>query len=137
MEIIGLSNEELLPRMSRDFLVKFSDPEAAKNGQQALEKFRMIKDGEKVFEVDNRGNSLFVELVYPNNLDDSMDISNGSVTVKNFKKYVSFVAIKNGEHDGTGYLLSNNGHISGNTIPLTNVYEIIKESCLSLEPLSK
>ncbi len=93
---------EILPRMSRDFLITYSNNEDAAIATSLLESFTMEKDGEKIFEVDNRGTSLFVELVYPNPLEDNMAISNGIVTVNNFKKYLSFVAIKNGEHDPIG-----------------------------------
>jgi hypothetical protein len=133
MDSIGLKNVVTLPRMSRDFLMKFSDSESAAQAQYLLESFKMITDGEKIFEVDNRGTSLFVELVYPNDLDENMSISNKDIIVNGFKKFVSFVAIKNGEHDPIGYLLSNNGLVPG-TIPLTDVYEILKESCLQTIP---
>jgi hypothetical protein len=133
MKRIGIEDyTELLPRMSRDFLVKFATPEAAQKASQQLASFEMTKDGEKIFEVDNRGNSLFVELVYPNDMDDQMSITNGQLTAEAFKQFVSFVAIKNGEHDGTGYLLSNNGLQHG-TIPLTQVYDILKNTCLKEE----
>lgn len=131
MEAIGLQHyKELLPRMSRDFLIEFGNQLHADEATQLLRSFTMTKDGEKIFEVDNRGSSVFVELVYPNAIDDTMSITNGSITVGSFKKYLSFVAIKNGEHDGTGYLLSNNGLATGTTMPLTGVYDILKDSCL-------
>jgi hypothetical protein len=135
MQSVGITDyTELLPRMSRDFLVKFSSETAAEKATHLLESFVMDKDGEKIFEVDNRGKSLFVELIYPNDMDDSMGIGNGTIAASNFKKYLAFVSIKNGEHDGTGYLLSNNGLQHG-TIPLTQVYDILKSSCLKKEDL--
>ena len=50
--------------------------------------------------------------------------------LKNFKKYVSFVAIKNGEHNSTGYLVDTSTYSNKeNQIPLKSVfYRIV--SCL-------
>lgn len=130
LQKIGLDNyTEVLPRMSRDFLIKFATIDEASVAAKQLESFTMSKDGETIFEVDNRGTSLFVELIYPNDIDGEMTITNGQGTVDGFKQYLSFVAIKNGEHDGVGYLLSNNGNIP-RRIPLTEVCGILENSCL-------
>jgi hypothetical protein len=129
LQQIGLvAYQEVLPRMSRDFLIKFSTSDEALQAARQLRSFTMTKDGERIFEVDNRGKSLFVELVYPNEIDDRMSITNGSITVDRFKNFLSFVAIKNGEHDGIGYLLSNNGIVREDRIALTKVYSILQES---------
>jgi len=109
MKKIGVTNHtRLLPRMSRDFLVEFTNEQEAASAEQALNGYRAASDNMAMFAVDNRGTSLFVELVYPNNIDDNFDIVSGEGTIiSNFKQYVAFVAIKNGEHNGTGYVLSN------------------------------
>lgn len=133
MQKIGITHyTEILPRMSRDFLVQFESEEAAANAATHLLSFSMQTDGQKIFETDNRGKSLFVELVYSNEVTHSMAISNGSITLEDFKHYVSFVAIKNGEHDGTGYLLSNT-QLEHKTMPLTEVHHLLKQSCLDRE----
>lgn len=133
---IGLENyNEILPRMSRDFLIEFKTERDAGDAAKLLDSFRMQQDNERIFETDNRGKSLFVELVYPNDLAAGMAISNGEIVVPDFKNYVAFVAIKNGEHDGTGYLLSNNG-VKPETIPLTEVYHILKQSCFENEGIA-
>jgi hypothetical protein len=63
-----------------------------------------------------------------------MTVTNGTnITIDHFKKTVSFVAIKNGEHHGTGYLLSNT-NISNGTIPLTDIYHIVKDTVLNPMP---
>jgi len=46
-------------------------------------------------------------------------------TVNSFADHVSFVAIKNGEHHGDGYLITNFPHTIDKSIPLTSVRDII------------
>ena len=109
-EMIGIKNAtQILPRMSRDFLIEFENSEDTIKAEHLLNSFFVIKDNEKIFEVDNRGFSLFVELVYPNDLDDYDSIYSELTNkkIERFKSYLAFVAIKNGEHNGTGYLTSN------------------------------
>jgi len=69
----------------------------------------MKKDNEKIFNIDNRGSSLFIELVYSKDIsiEDSIYSFNDGNEIKNFKNFISFVAIKNGEHNGLGYLVAN------------------------------
>ena len=129
-ETIGIKNfSEILPRMSRDFLVKFNNENDAKNAENLLNNFYAFKDDIKVFEVDNRGASLFVELVYPNDIEDNDSIysKESNLTLEKFKSYLAFVAIKNGEHNGIGYLTSNfDLEISKNIIDLKDLKDLIK-----------
>jgi hypothetical protein len=128
---IGLTRyTQILPRMSRDFLIAFETSAEADAATQLLQSFSMKGDNQQIFEVDNRGNSLFVELVYPENLTDESTITNGTIDIEHFKQDVAFVAIKNGEHDGNGYLLCNQPMTNG-TKPLSEVYNILKRSCLN------
>jgi hypothetical protein len=63
---IGVTNyTNVVPRMSRDFLVEFNSSEEAKEAENILNEYTSLNDGGKIFEVDNRGDSLFVELSYP------------------------------------------------------------------------
>jgi hypothetical protein len=108
MRSIGvLDYKNLFPRMSRDFLVEFSDAKKASKVEDLLNSFVMNRDGDKVFKVDNRGDSLFVELIYKNAIfDRDVVISKtNKIELKHFNSLVSFVAIKNGEHNGIGYFL--------------------------------
>jgi len=133
--IIGIKNfSEIIPRMSRDFLVKFRDKIDASNAENLLNSFYASKDDIKIFEVDNRGSTLFVELIYPNEILDQDAIYSQETHVKleNFKSYISFVAIKNGEHNSVGYLTSNSPtEMPKNTIPLKDLYTIIKKIATS------
>jgi len=95
--------------MSRDFLIEFESESDASSAQNLLDSFYVNNSALKVFKVDNRGLSLFVELVYPKNIESSDSIYSrlSGIKLDNFKSFVAFVAIKNGEHNGIGYVTSN------------------------------
>ena len=133
-EMIGVENfSEILPRMSRDFLVKFNNELDAVNAEKLLNSLYTSKDDIKIFEVDNRGASLFVELVYPNDIEDNDSIysKESNLKLEKFKFYLSFVAIKNGEHNGIGYVTSNFDLKQKEKIELTSLKSIIKKVALS------
>ena len=133
-DMIGIKNfTEILPRMSRDFLVKFNNEKDAVNAEKLLNSFYASNDNIKIFEVDNRGTSLFVELVYPNDIEnnDSIYSKESNLKLEKFKTYIAFVAIKNGEHNGIGYLTSNFDLKQEEKIELTSLKSIIKKVALS------
>ena len=101
---VGIDFSGVEPRMSRDFLIEFSSEGKAKSAQIALEG-SVASDGMPLFDVDNRGTSLFVMLVYPKDISSNLVVTISGETYENFKEDVAFVAIKNGEHNGIGYLL--------------------------------
>ncbi len=133
LEIIGVQNySAVIPRMSRDFLIEFaSEPEALK-AETILASYKADIDGLNIFTIDNRGKSLFIELTYPNDIDDKLSIV-GEIKIENFKKYIAFVAIKNGEHNGVGYIVDSENRIPKQQFPLKEVYSYIKED---FEPLN-
>ena len=99
-----------------------------------MNSFYATKDNIKLFEVDNRGESLFVELVYPNDIleKDSIYSKDSKFKLDNFKSYITFVAIKNGEHNGIGYLTSNfDLEISKNSIDLKDLKDLIKNQSIN------
>ena len=133
-DMIGIKNfTEILPRMSRDFLVKFNNEKDAVNAEKLLNSFYASKDDIKIFEVDNRGTSLFVELVYPNDIEDNDSIysKESNLKLEKFKSYLAFVAIKNGEHNGICYVTSNFDLKQEEKIELTSLKSIIKKVVLS------
>jgi hypothetical protein len=111
------------PRMSRDFLIHFSDNNYR---DKTYEKLRKIKiKNEFIFGIlDLRDKSIFVTLTYNKEIfkDDIININN-----KNFKIYeqVVFVALKNGYHNSKGFLFAN-GKIKKNFDNLQNfkIFEI-------------
>ena len=133
LEKIGIQGlTEVLPRMSRDMLLNFDNTKSAAKAEAILASYKSQKDDLPIFTIDNRGTSLFVELTYPNEIDDSFAIiSTIAPTIENFKREIAFVAIKNGEHDGIGYVLSNfSPSFDEKIIPLKNVFSFITETVL-------
>lgn len=133
INLIGIKNlVSVLPRMSRDFLVEFKDEFSTLEAEKIFLSYRSKKDNKPIFSVDNRGDSLFVELIYSNNIDENLEINSlTNPQISNFSKYVSFVAIKNGEHDGVGYVLTNfKTGIDEKNIPLKRVYSLILDTVL-------
>jgi hypothetical protein len=103
---MGIPYRSVEPRMSRDFLVSCASPEEAAEAERRL---LLARDeaGAQMFTVDNRGTDLFVILSYPDDIPDEMACIIGNQRIENFRRHVAFVAIKNGEHDGTGYFSDN------------------------------
>ncbi len=131
---LGIDNfTDIQPRMSRDFLIQFSDKTATALAAEKLSALICAQDSEPIFDVDNRGDSLFIELVYPNEAQEGMTITSAqhNLTVSDFNDKMSFVAIKNGEHNGIGYLISNMDLKSEQKIKLTQVKDLIKQVVLS------
>ncbi len=59
----------VFPRMTRDFLIEFENPQQAVKAQNVLASVRVDNDDVPLFgEIDNRGNSLFVTLTYPDEI---------------------------------------------------------------------
>ena len=125
---VGIKNySNVIPRMSRDFLITFNNKFAAKNAETILNSYVMSTDFSTIFKVDNRVDSLFVELIYSKEIKDSNFIISEKYKkkIESFKDYISFVAIKNGEHDGIGYLTSNFTLKNQNKIKLSSLKDLI------------
>ena len=120
---VGIDDySEVIPRMSRDFLINFDSAEKASNTEAILNRFKAKKDGATIFSIDNRGDSLFVELTYSNEIDKGFTVISDKA-IENFEKYVAFVAIKNGEHDGIGYMLDTVENNLPESFPLTKLHD--------------
>lgn len=100
---LGINYLEVQPRMSRDFLVKFKSEDLALD---AFEILNSLEDdnGIKFFgSIDNRGKELFILLTYPEEITETTFFLNSNFRIS-AKENVSFVAIKNGEHNERGFL---------------------------------
>lgn len=104
LDEIGCESFTVQPRMSRDFLIEAGGSANAAAIQRRLAA-ATADDGMPLFEVDNRGNTLFVMLTYPKDISIGFGFSVDNRHFDNLRRRVNFVAIKNGEHDGIGYLL--------------------------------
>ncbi|MEP7348377.1 MAG: hypothetical protein ABI668_00315 [Sphingorhabdus sp.] len=99
---IGVDFVTVEPRMSRDFLVTFDSFSTAATAEVFLNSAQSDQ-GTALFEVDNRGQDLFVMLTYPNDINDvGHYVVNGEI-YNDLIDEVTFVAIKNGCHNGIGY----------------------------------
>jgi hypothetical protein len=129
---LGVSiNFKVIPRMSRDFLIELNSDEESKYVENILNTYKDSKYGLNVFTVDNRGKSLFVEINYDKDIDDNIIFEgNNGIVISNLSKKFAFVAIKNGKHDGTGYVFSNKKINLPKTIELKDMYKFIKETVI-------
>jgi hypothetical protein len=94
----------VVPRMTRDFLIEFASESEAADAEARLAGLKVALDGLPLFgEIDNRGDSLFVTLTYPNEVSESMQVLGGPGTLR-LADHVAFVAIKNGMHSEQGYI---------------------------------
>jgi hypothetical protein len=109
---LGCEFARVEPRMSRDFLVACADASQASRTENLL-KAQKAPDGVALFEVDNRGESLFVTLSYPHDIPPQLAAD------------VVFVAIKNGRHNGIGYFLDTGARAApqDEPIPLAQLWQ--------------
>ncbi|WP_140872677.1 hypothetical protein [Sphingomonas oligophenolica] len=100
----GVPFERVEPRMSRDFLIYSRNAEQSIVAEEALARITTQK-GEALFDVDNRGDTMFVTLVWPHDIGEEMVIYTDGTALGPLRPYVNFVAIKNGGHNGIGYFI--------------------------------
>lgn len=104
MRRFGIEYQAIHPRMTRDFLLEFESCEKAARAAKVLAKIVCDHTGKPIFgEIDNRGESLFVTLTHSEAIDDELTVKYGSRRIK-LRPHVTFVAIKNGMHDGNGFV---------------------------------
>ena len=129
----GLKGEfRVIPRMSRDFLIEVADDIHALEIENHLNQFTDSVRCKPVFNIDNRGTSLFVEVVYDDDLVEGMSFDGPEgISMRSLKSKLAFVAIKNGKHDGIGYVFSNMQMDLPQEIKLTEVYDFIKRNALA------
>ena len=96
---------KVLELMSRDFILQFDDDIKCMDATDIIKNISL--NNKKLFKVDNRGNNLFITLIYPYEIraEDKIFI-NGNNNF-NLLDFVSFVAIKNGMHSGDGFYFDN------------------------------
>jgi hypothetical protein len=121
---IDVAFERVEPRMSRDFVIYCDDLEQAKAAERRLKAAR-ADDGQPLFDVDNRGSSLFVMLTYPRDIAPTAGFSIDNSYFESLRSKCAFVAIKNGGHHGVGYLIDTARHASDMTdrrVPITELF---------------
>lgn len=101
---IGAPFLRVEPRMSRDFVVTCANETDAARTEAILLSAKGTC-GTPLFEVDNRGADLFVMLTWPHDIPADFRYLAGNESRGDLRDDVAFVAIKNGHHNGIGYLL--------------------------------
>ena len=120
---LNISFSNVHPRMTRDFLVSFANNSDALDAEKELDSLTDI-NGIKLFnEIDNRGKELFVVLTYPYEIKSNtfIKVNNKQVLLLD---YVTFVAIKNGEHQSKGFAFYSKGILQNAPLSGTGVHEI-------------
>lgn len=92
------------PRMSRDFVIFCDDAAQASEAGRRLSAITG-RDGRPLFSIDNRNESLFVELIWSDDIGRDFVYLRDGEPVHGLRKDVAFVAIKNGQHNGVGYFV--------------------------------
>ena len=133
LEDLGIKDKfKVTPRMSRDFLIETGSIDEALIIEKELKAIRSSKGMTEVFSIDNRGSSLFVEIIFDKDIEGVHFINSNGEIFDDLKSKLAFVAIKNGKHEGTGYVFSNKSLKIDEklTLPLRNISEIIKDLAL-------
>ena len=108
MKKVGLEFADVAPRMTRDFLISFDTEEQASKAEQQLSKI-LVNNAVRLFEeIDNRGKDIFVVLTYPSEITDKTMITYSGKELQ-LGDLVTFVAIKNGEHQSKGFAYFSEG----------------------------
>lgn len=107
---LGIPFTSVHPRMSRDFKIDFANEVDARRAGELLES-AATSDGERLFEIDDVGDgkSLFVMLAYPHVINSDTVYTVGDRSFDDLHHDVTFVALKNGQHNGVGYFLDTHG----------------------------
>ena len=108
LEKMGIEFAGVSPRMTRDFLVSFDTIEQALQAERKLSEITVNNEVKLFQDIDNRGKDIFVVLSYPSEITDKTIVSY-SGGESSLKDLVTFVAIKNGEHQSKGFLCFSEG----------------------------
>lgn len=124
---LGLSGFEATPRMSRDFLLTFGSEAEAEEAQALM--MRMSCQGEPLFRIESRGDSLFCQIAYVGPREGLKDVTYGNRSV-DLGAEVVLVSIENGIHRTIGYHIDSARPAAGGPrrkIPLTRVFDTMAE----------
>ncbi len=96
---------KVIELMSRDFILEFKNNKVCKNAEVIIKNISL--NNIKIFKVDNRGDNLFITLIYPYEITPKDKIFINNINNFNLIDFTSFVAIKNGMHSGKGFYYDN------------------------------
>lgn len=125
----GVPFARVEPRMSRDFVVFCHDANEAEGACRRLTALQG-PGGLPLFEVHNRGDSLFVELIWSQDIQPDFVYYRDSKPITGLRDDVAFVAVKNGQHNGIGYFIDTGLTPDAvSRFPLTELPERIADAC--------
>jgi hypothetical protein len=127
LRLLGVKFDNVYPRMSRDFLIEFKDDSDTLFAQRLLSNIYIKNDGLFLFgDIERNGNSLFLSLTYPNEINDKTVFIVNSIELS-LINHVNFVAIKNGMHtqDGYAYFIGIEPIFTGNDNNIKNIFKDI------------
>ena len=102
ISLFKINNFKIVSLMSRDFSINFED---AINKNKFIEIFKKLNiKGLNLFELKIYGNEIFVTLSYDIEIKKHDEFIIDNINYK-YIDYFNFVAIKNGKHNGNGFLL--------------------------------
>ncbi|SFC96760.1 hypothetical protein SAMN05660831_00270 [Thiohalospira halophila DSM 15071] len=116
------------PRMSRDFLVHFDSAESAAEAERLLRAATDDEERPLFEEADNRGTDMFVTLTYPHEITPGTTAHINGRTIEDLAAHTALVAIKNGHHHTTGYVIDTAETAASTrdrTIPLPELHDRI------------
>jgi hypothetical protein len=123
LRLLGVPFSNVQARMSRDFLAEFASAETARSAQSTLESVN-DSQGSQVFLVDNRGSSLFVTLVFEKEIPAQTKVTFSGGEISDLSEHVAFVALKNGHHISTGYVLDTEARAdAAKAVPVTDIFD--------------
>ena len=120
--------KNVYPRMTRDFLIEFEDNEKKDKALNILQNIMLNKKNKIFNQIEIREKSLFVTLDYSNEIQKKDEIFYETKKI-NFFDCVSFVALKNGEHNEKGYFYSSKNINDTDLIKdphVKNIFNVIK-----------
>jgi hypothetical protein len=126
---LGVPFRQVSPRMSRDFVIECASLSDAAVAERILSSAQH-ETGVPLFEVDNRGQDVFVMLTWPHDIGENFVYIVADQPRSGLREEVVFVAIKNGEHNGVGYLIDTGARRgqAASPMPLANLPALICEA---------
>jgi hypothetical protein len=102
LTMVGINFIQILPRMTRDFLVVFTNEGDCFSAADKLSRIQ-FDNGKPLFgSIENRGKELFVVLDYNLEIGPQTKVFTDNIELSIYD-FINFVAIKNGEHQDKGF----------------------------------
>jgi hypothetical protein len=126
---LGVEFDSVVPLMSRDFLLHCGSRSASAAAARRLHTI-VAADGTSLFTAEPRDTTVFAMLTYPNKIAAPFNVHDTQGQSWDISNDVAFVALKNGIHNGTGYLIDTADHRleTPRHIPLSSLFGRICEA---------